>query len=329
MQRRHFLLGSVLSASAAGYFWHRRHPLPAWEAWTPVDGVRNRGGGLNYAISDRKLMDYQIYEREGFWLRGPNPAPLERRGYIAFAGAAQTFGRFTPNPFATRVGDALDAKILNLGIAGAGPSNFLNSPELLDWINASRFLVLQVMAGRSAGNSLMQTVQGRTVLYKGNRTTAEAAWDDVIRDPSVSAKRFWDLIVETRADWVSSYARLLDAVKVPVVLLFFGKSPPRKDETPQEKPRTLAELMGDHPQLVSREMLAEISARCESYVEVVTRKGSPQKLPIAVDIFGTGKRKAPPENFGRTNGYYPSPEMHAIAAEALIPPCRALWESAA
>jgi hypothetical protein len=214
-------------------------------------------------------------------------------------------------------------------MTGAGPANFSNSPDLLRWINASRFLVLQVMAGRSAGNSLMQHVSGRTVLYKGNKMPAEVAWEDAIRDPSVSARRLWDLVDETRADWVSAYARLLEAIEVPVLLFFFSKSPPRDNKNPSEKPDTLGALMGDHPQLITRGMLAEISPRCASYVEAVTREGSPQKLPIAVDLFGTGKRKAPPENFGRTNGYYPSPEMHAVAAEALMPACRTLWGSAA
>jgi hypothetical protein len=139
----------------------------------------------------------------------------------------------------------------------------------------------------------------------------------------------WQLVNETRADWVSTYARLLEAIEVPVLLFFFGKSPPRDNTNPSQKPGTLGALMGDHPQLITRGMLAEISPRCASYVEAVTREGSPQKLPIAVDLFGTGKRKAPPENFGRSNGYYPSPEMHAVAAEALLPACRTLWGSPA
>lgn len=326
MRRRHFLIGSVLTGGAAAYFWHNRYNVPATEAWTPADGVHNRGGGLNYAVSDRKLMDYQIYDRKGFWLRGPNPHPLEKRRYIAFAGAAQTFGRFTPYPFPTSVGDALGAKILNLGISGAGPRNFVDSPDLLSWINESRFLVLQVMAGRSAGNSLMQNLGGRTVLYKGKRMTAESAWEEVIRDPTISADRFWATVEETRTDWIDSYTRLLAAIEVPVVLLFFGKSAPRANGNPHEKPETLAELMGDHPQLVTRSMLDRIKSQCANYIQVVTNKGSPQSLPIAVDMQGTGKRIAPPENFSRQNGYYPSPEMHAVAAERLLPVCKSLWE---
>lgn len=328
MRRRHFFIGSLLSAGAASYLWQGRHPDPAPEAWTPADGVTDRGGGLNYAVADRKLMDYRIYDRKGFWLRGPNPDPLQKRRYIAFAGAAQTFGRFTANPFPSVVGDALGAKILNLGISGAGPGNFLNSPDLIGWINESRFLVLQVMAGRSAGNSLMQNTQGRTVLYKGKQMTAESAWDKVIRDPTISAERFWTLVEETRTDWVESYTRLLDAVEVPVVLLFFGKSPPQTNQNPTGKPETLTDLMGDHPQLVTRAMLDRVKSQCASYIEVVTRKGSPQKLPIAVDMLGTGRRRAPPENFGRQNGYYPSPEMHAVAAKSLLSVCKSLWESA-
>ena len=325
MQRRNFLLGTALTAGAAGYLWHHRfHDV--WEAWTPEQGVANKGGGLNYAISDRKLIDYQIYDREGFWLRGPDPGQLSRDDYIAFAGAAQTFGRFTPQPFASLVSHALRAKGLNLGISGAGPGVFLNSPRLLDWINGSRFLVLQVMAGRSAGNSVMQSKGGRAVTYQGQSMAAEAAWELILQDASISASKFWALVEETRADWVRSYTALLRAIDVPVILFFFGKHEPQSNINPTKKPETLADFMGDHPQLVTRGMLDALIPECAEYVEVVSTAGSPQRLAVSVDMLGTGSRKAPPENFSRRNGYYPSPEMHAEAAKALQPVCQRLWE---
>jgi hypothetical protein len=87
-------------------------------------------------------------ERE---FRGP-PVDLSRL-FIAFVGAAQTFGRFVNKPFPTLIGETLGAPVLNLGVGGAGPA-FCDRPRYLDILNRAEAVVFQVMSGRSASRSL-------------------------------------------------------------------------------------------------------------------------------------------------------------------------------
>jgi len=55
-------------------------------------------------------------------------------------------------PFPTLLGDRLNC-CLNLGVGGAGPRLFLNG-QFLDVINQAEAVVIQIMSGRSASNSL-------------------------------------------------------------------------------------------------------------------------------------------------------------------------------
>ena len=326
MRRRTFVMGAGVAAAAVGVGLHHRAKTP-WEAPLPPRGTHAKGGGLVYGIADRKLFDYRLYDFEGYWLRGPDPRPLVPAGYLSFVGASQTFGRFTERPFATQASEALHLPCVNLGWSGAGPGGFANATPLLKLINQSRLLVLQVMAGRSAGNSLMQNTQGnRTVTYQGERMISPKAWARVIDDPAIDAHRFWRLVDETRADWVAQYQRLLGLIQVPVVLLFLGMNPPITQEDRTRKPKDVTALMGSHPQLITRGMVDIIRPQCAAYVEVVTRRGSPQKLAKSVVMDADGRYEAPPTAFSKVNGYYPSPEMHDDVAVALTPTVQALIE---
>ena len=80
------------------------------------------------------------------------------------------------------------------------------------------------------------------------------------------------------------------------------------------------DFFGDFPQLVNREMVELIRTGADGYIECVSSEGLPQKLynrhtgkPTAIrkrqDLGGT--RKA-------FNDYYPSPEMHMLAAKMLM-----------
>ena len=85
--------------------------------------------------------------------------------------------------------------------------------------------------------------------------------------------------------------------------------------------------MGTHPQLITRAMVDTLRPACTAYVEVVTRRGSPQHLSKSVVMDADGRYEAPPTAFSKVNGYYPSPEMHDDVAAALTPVVQALIEN--
>ncbi|NJN74924.1 MAG: hypothetical protein HC799_20190, partial [Limnothrix sp. RL_2_0] len=47
--------------------------------------------------------------------------------------------------------------VLNLGYGGAGPYFYVKHPELLDYLNNAKLVVIQVMSGRSENNSLFDS----------------------------------------------------------------------------------------------------------------------------------------------------------------------------
>ena len=87
-----------------------------------------------YQESDWQIVDYQSFcldegiidrsTKHPLFIRGPGPASLEKGHYFVALGAAQTFGRFCPRPFATILADRLGLPVLNISHGGAGPIFF-------------------------------------------------------------------------------------------------------------------------------------------------------------------------------------------------------------
>lgn len=292
-----------------------------------------------YQARDYEVVDYQLYDLAGTKLKFRGPATeISGKDFISCLGAAQTFGCFVEQPYPSLLESELQLPALNLGYGGAGPRFFNRHPELIDIINRGQMAVLQVMSGRSEDNSKFES-KGLEKLVRrsdGKSMSADAAWRSVMevrfawkRVPFAKAqartvcRHFGNaaarrLLEETRKNWLQSYRELIEAIKVPTVLLWFSKRTPDFIDSYEN----LHRFMGVYPQLVTREMVDSIRSLADHYVECTTQRGSPQALisrfdggPVEVDL---GRDR---EDFtGQTwkeNRYYPSPEMHQDAAEAL------------
>jgi hypothetical protein len=266
----------------------------------------------HYQELDRGYLDYGLYELPGV---RPHPGGGLFRGpavtgslYVACVGAAQTFGRFAWQPFPTLLRERLRLETLNLGSGGAGPRFHAVNPPLMEYINGSRLAIVQVLSGRSVSNSMLRLenygCQGIRVA-DGLRMSAEDFYTDLLltRPDLVDG-----VIAETRETYLREMRALLDAITVPKVLFWFSVRPP--EYTPRyELP--IESLIGDFPQLVNRSMVDELRGHADAYVECVSTRGLPQQL-----VSAGGE--------SRYNYYYPSPEMHAEAADLLAPACRRL-----
>jgi hypothetical protein len=286
----------------------------------------------DYAEPDREIVDYQTYcldrriidpaTTAPLLLRGPAPPSLAG-GYFACIGAAQTFGRFCAKPYPAVLQEQLGLPALNLGRGGAGPSFFLKTTDaLFDYINRSRFAIVQVMSGRSAGSSLFRS--DGLGFYHRIADGAPLSADDAFRTLLQTGDRavLQRVVQETRRNWIESYRELLGRITVPTVLFWFSVRTPRY----RESDGSLPELFGEFPQLVDERMMAAVRTHGGGYVECVSRRGMPQRL---VSRF-TGQPTTVSDPWGGSwseNTYYPSPEMHADAAEALARPCQALASS--
>lgn len=295
-----------------------------------------------YQTRDAAIVDYQLWQANarGRWWRGPKPNDLRAGSYFACVGAAQTFGCLVERPWPTLLAEQLNLPVLNLGQAGAGPALFRHE-TLLPWLRGARFVIYQVMSGRSADCSLFQSGgQERLTLPDGRQLGADAAWSEQLQQDldgtdhallrgiknrwraQFGRHRVKQLVLETQANWTKEFQALIRDVGRPSALLWFSKRAPR------HRPRfhSLKAMFGEFPQLVDERMVQAIAAGTEHYVECTTARGSPQllKTPVRPADAGTGE---PKDLLWTHNAYYPSPEMHEDAASALLAAARALLSS--
>jgi hypothetical protein len=280
-----------------------------------------------YAAYDWEVVDYNIYAldpnipdaetNQPLNLRGPQPS-LANGKYFTCIGAAQTFGRFCQRPFPLLLAERLGTPALNLGRGGAGPSFFLQSNELLDYINGSCFAIVQIMSGRSESNSLYES-KGLG-FYRRRSDRSEIVSDDAFQelllkgDASIVRK----IVRETRQNWVDNNLRLLRVIRVPTILLWFSTRSPQY----VENYNSVTGLFGDFPQLVNDEMVDQIKSYATDYVECVSSRGLPQ--PLFSRFTGESITIKDPWGEWSSNSYYPSPVIHLEAADALESTCRDL-----
>ncbi len=280
-----------------------------------------------YQLVDQDVVDYRYTKIDGVpnvW-RGPIPSALDRPGsFFCALGAAQTLGRFCRDPYVDLTAQRHGLPGLNLGFSGAGPSFFLQRPAVLEVVNRSRFAIVQVMSGRSEGNSLMRCDSGRnlvTWLPTGEECFTEEAFRHLLDD--YPKRKIKAIVRETLDRWSEHMVELLDAVEVPTILLWMSS---RKPFYIRRYDGTVRALMGAFPHLVDRRSLKPVVAAADHFVDAHSGRGLPHELtsrhsgePVAV-TFPNGEVRGEDVS-------YPSPEMHADAAEALDPVVREVLSS--
>ena len=307
----------------------------------PRSEPRGLARELGYGRRDWPVIDYQLYRcpKTDLILRGPEPTELVDNQYFVCIGAAQTFGCFCEQPFPRLLESHFEIPGLNLGFGGVGPCFFLKHEALLEYVNAARFVIVQVMSGRSESNSVFDAGGHEFLRIKSTNQSigADRAYTQLLRQHARITLRLFSrhelhlglrnkaklkaLITETRRNWIENYRTLLDRIEVPKILLYISKRSPEYSEFYCN----VHLLMGQFPQLVNRSMIEEVAVSCDHYVECATRRGSPQPLvsrftgePVQVYL---SHDRTDFDAVWRKNAYYPSPEMHEDAAALMAPVC--------
>lgn len=296
-----------------------------------------------YQERDQEIVDYRMGKLNdtGLYFRDIGDSKLPEE-YFACIGAAQTYGCFCKQPYPTLVSNTINLPVLNLGYGGAGPEFFLHQQKLLSILNNAKFVIVQVMSGRSQSNSYYSCggLEYVTLRQTGRKMGAGSAFDLILEQPTLLDKlwapstlkksqkivrnylKMQPLIAEIRANYLSSFNELLKSIEVPKILFWFSK------RTPNYKPTYLGtrRLLGEFPHLINKKMIDQLKSPTVEYVECVTSRGSPQPLisrftglPTHVDT------RMDREDLGgdvwRENLYYPSPEMHQDASTAILDSC--------
>jgi LPS sulfotransferase NodH len=266
-----------------------------------------------YQNLDRDHFNYQLQTLPGIRehsFRGPKIDPSQP--YFACIGGAQTFGRFCDRPYSSLLSESLGIQALNLGVGGAGPRLF-HTAEFLNWLNRSEFVIVQIMSGRSESNSLFVNSKGgvRGVTLREGR---EMRFEEFFRELRNSAPKelVESIIKETIENYRTSFLELLGHISRPKLLLWFA----------QRTPESYEGLLGTFPHLIKTETVDLLKSKCADFIQYASSTGLPQSLWLAERrIDGTQLKEDM-----LVNVYYPSPQMHAEAAELLAPACRRILQ---
>ncbi|MEL6792063.1 MAG: DUF6473 family protein [Pseudomonadota bacterium] len=285
---------------------------------------------MTYQKPDAAFINYHVYRwgRLNQIYRGP--APDLSRPYIACLGAAQTFGRYVRRPFPDLLASSLDHQVANFGTGGAGPGFFLRDFSVMEAANDAALCVVQVMSARSLSNRLFKVKARRNAQVKAVSSALQDLFPTMKFDrftyahnmlnemAATDADRSAEVERELKAAWVARTRSLLESIEAPTILLWFSERAPEGVTTHRE-----GRAMLKYPHFVDREMIEQVRHSADRYVECATNAGMPQSLLID----NAPVLKTPKGDPVTENRYYPSPEMHEIAAGALSPVARELLDS--
>jgi hypothetical protein len=298
-----------------------------------------------YQNRDRDIVDYQQFLVPGcdVKFRGPgfDPFAVPSGSYFTCLGAAQTYGCYYEHPFPALLANRIGLSSLNLGVGGAGPGFYLQYPALIDTMNRGSFVILQCMAARHETNSRFEAdgyVEFVRDRVSGDRVDSGTAWRRIIDEEFEKAA---DYVAQSRASWLDTTRKLLDAITVPVVFFWFSRREPDYtidwQEIAEQRERRLRGeytghfidgLSGDFPHYVDGPSARAAAALCEAEAKCLSQRG----MSAAIINRWTGEPLDPAKYEGlgpeyqalRTgrNDYYPSAQMHEDATDALEPVVR-------
>ncbi|MBR8828223.1 MAG: hypothetical protein DSM107014_10055 [Gomphosphaeria aponina SAG 52.96 = DSM 107014] len=288
---------------------------------------------LDWDVVDYQLqvLDPEIIESltgKELLVRGPIPEKLEKNSYFVCIGAAQTYGRFCPNPYPKLLQERLEIPALNLGHGGSTPSYFLEHEKLSKYINNAKFAIIQVTSARYASNAYFESEYEpkRSYLFTRKSNGEKIPWIKVYQEllDKYDKEYVKKNVAESRENWIKESKKIFAQINIPKILFWFSIRQPDYQYNYNNKQAHL--LCKAYPQLVNLQMIEAIKNDCEEYVECVSERGMPQILinrftgePIKVDQKWKGIEKKVETS---KNKYYPSPEMHMDAANALEEVCQ-------
>lgn len=296
----------------------------AWRTLGPPPGTVSK-----YFDEDSRAFRYDRSRPAGSRVELRNPAAVyeTRRPYVVCVGSAATFGRLVARPFPTLLQDRMGIPVINLGVGGARPGIFLEDDALMRLIRGAACVVIEAMSARGYATELFvpnhdYTNMGRPpTLEPGTSGNAGSEFvDTVYRRPLLDGDtvRLDAARMICRSAYVHDMKRLARLAAGRGVLLYFSRRSP--ELTPEVRAGGFEAWAGTFPHHVDRRLLDLLAPLFGGVVSVVSTAGSPE---LILDRETGGplplfpRMPRPHENF-----YYPSTEMHALAADALEPAVR-------
>lgn len=279
--------------------------------------------GIGYQGTDRNVIDYDLWFADGstrLAFRGPR-GDLAAPGAICCIGAAQTFGRFVPRPFAQQIGDILGRTVLNLGFSGAGPEFYLTKSLLMNCLARAEMVVVQSMSARSVTAGVFE-VRGNNGVLKflegpraGEVHKAQKAYRILRRD--YGEEVFRTQVAAAQTAWLAEHRDL--AARIPGRKIFLWLS----SEAPGDNVKLDTSAVGVFPHFVDAGMVEQIAGMGFELVTCILKDMPAQVLVndrtgVVEEVFNPRDFPDRPDRTRALNGYYATPDLHDLAARTLI-----------
>ena len=279
------------------------------------DQVFRQIKGAQYQANDFESVDYNQFELSEHLplFRGPKPSDeaLAKGDYFCVLGAAQTFGRLVKEPWPDLISKAVGLPVLNLSRSGAGPDFFFHE-DVVPLVQRAKFVVLQVLSGRSIGCS--EYPGGRRIKTGSETVNRRVVLERLLREDRVKAVQY---VRRWNEAYLATYRELRNLISRPAALLWVSSREPCHWE-----PETLLcnSYWGSFPQLVGAGLYAQVAAFF-AYRAKVVAESNPER-PVSritgkpCPYIGT-ERGVKAKQLHADSGYYPSSETHVAVAKRL------------
>lgn len=283
--------------------------------------------GIGYQIDDREAYDYDLWFIDPSipGLRGPR-FHSKAGTKLCFSGAAQTFGRFTSQPYPLLISKWTNVESLNLGFSGAGPSFFIDRPILLDLISRSDYHFMQVTSARSISAGMLKVNRNNGVLtftegpLEGQTMLAAEAYK-AIRD-QYGESAYQHQVKLAQIAWVDKMIELSSIKPSRTYLVWIS------NYMPSQIPSTFgaASAVGEFPHFVNNEMVQKVAETCKCFINCTYTSSKPQLIVdkfsgSIVDAWPKEKYPKRPDKLRPFNTYYTTPEHHFYAAVQILKRC--------
>lgn len=268
---------------------------------------------MSFEQRGRMPLDYHPVALPGSVLRFRGPLAAEHGPAIVCLGGSETFGRFIHAPFPAQLDAALPFPVLNLGVVNAGLDVMMSDPAIAGALDDAEAVVLQVTSAHNMTNRfytvhprrndrfLRASPMLRTIYPQVDFTEFHFTRHLLKHLMGVSADRFEIVRTELQTAWVARMRRFIADIAAPVHLLWLSNRAPAEEDP--------TDLTID-PLFITAQMLDGISDLAAS-VTITT----PQVVEQSDSV--QGKYFAPRE--AAAARLLPGPELHAKAAQALLP----------
>ena len=245
--------------------------------------------------------------------RGPWTAPSPDA--LAFIGGLETFGRFTPDPFAAQTARTLGRPCLNLGVPNAGPDLLLGDPALIDICNSSAATVLQIPGALNLSNGFYTVHPRHNDRFTGASDKARAAFPRIDFTEFTftrhligtlwrrAPKAFAALHDDLQKTWIERMTRLITRIETPLILLWLSDTPPRPATGDED-----TDPLTRDPALISEGMMARIAPQASEVVTILATEADIAKGQTGLVVPNT-ERTAASRMLGT--------EVHRMTADAL------------